>query len=247
MDRTRYSTIAHHHHLFCSPLSPATVDAVIQLMDLPRRARVLDVGCGKAEMLIRAIERCAGTGVGIDPNPAFLHEAADRAEGRLPDGAIAFYCARFEDVALERGSFDAVMCVGSTHAVGGYPRALAPLAALVRPGGIVVAGEGYWKQKPAPGYLAVLDGAEDEFTTHAGNAAVGVEQGLMQRFAIESSEEEWDAYEGLYSETVERFAAEHPDDPDHDAMLARIRPWRQAYLTWGRATLGFGVYGFGRR
>jgi len=219
---------------------------MIQLMDLPRRARVLDVGCGKAEMLIMAIEQCAGTGVGIDPNAVFLDAARDRAEERIPDGALALYCARFEDVTLAPGSFDAVMCVGSTHALGGYAQALAPLAELVRPGGIIVAGEGYWKQKPAPAYLAALDGAEHEFMTHDRNAAIGVERGLTHRFAIESSLAEWDAYEGLYAETVERFAAEHPDDPDHDAMLARIRPWRDAYFEWGRSTLGFGVYGFGK-
>lgn len=244
MDRTRYSTIAHHHHLFCSPLSAATVDHMITLMDLPRHARILDVGCGKAEMLIRAVERSAGTGVGIDPNPAFLDTARDRAEGRIPDGALALYRARFEDVALEPATFDAVMCVGSTHAVGGYAQALAPLAGLARPGGIVVAGEGYWKQPPAPAYLVAFGGTEDEFTTHDGNVALGLERGLTSRFAYESSEAEWDAYEGMYAETIERFAADHPDDLDRDAMLARIRPWREAYLNWGRVTLGFGVYGF---
>ena len=246
MDRTRYSTIAHHHHLFCSPLSAATVDSMIALMDLKRRARVLDVGCGKAEMLIRALEQCGGTGVGIDPNAAFLDEARDRAQRRLPDGALTLRGARFEDVALEPGSFDAVMCVGSTHAIGRYAQALAPLAGLVRPGGIVVAGEGYWKQKPAPEYLVAFEGTEDEFTTHDGNITIGVGLGLTQRFAIESTEAEWDEYEGLYADSIERFAAEHPDDADHDAMLARIRPWRDAYLRWGRATLGFGVYGFGK-
>lgn len=244
MDRTRYSTIAHHHHLFCSPLFPATVDHMIELMNLPPGARVLDVGCGKAEMLIRTIERTRGTGVGIDPNDGFLAEATARAAGRIPAGSLTLHCARFEDVALEPGSFDAVMCVGSTHAIGNYSLALAPLAKLARSGGIVVAGEGYWRQDPAPGYLELLGGTEDEYTTHAGNVAIGVSLGLIERFAIESSVAEWDEYEGLYASTVERFAAEHPDDPDHDAMLARIRPWREGFLTWGRDTLGFGVYGF---
>ena len=247
MDRTRYSTIAHHHHLFCSPLSAATVDSMIQMMDLPRGARVLDVGCGKAEMLIRAVEQCEGNGVGIDPNAAFLDAARDRARSHLPNGALVLHGARFEDVALEPGSFDAVMCVGSTHAIGRYAQALAALAGLVRPGGIVVAGEGYWKQKPAREYLVAFEGTEDEFTTHVGNITIGLERGLTQRFAIESTEAEWDEYEGLYADSIERFTAEHPDDPDHDAMLARIRPWRDAYLRWGRATLGFGVYGFEKR
>ena len=51
----------------------------------------------------------------------------------------------------------------------------------------------------------------------------------------------WDLYEGTYAANVERFAAAHPDDPDAPAMLARIRPWREGYLRWGRTTLGFAL------
>ena len=105
-------------------------------MELPRHARILDVGCGKAEMLIRAIEQCAGTGVGVDLNPAFLETARDRADRRIPDGALVLYASRIEDLARDLGTFDAVMCIGSTHALGGYVEALAPLAAFVRPGEI---------------------------------------------------------------------------------------------------------------
>ena len=36
----------------------------------------------------------------------------------------------------------------------------------------------------------------------------------------------------------------NPHDPDAQAMLERIRPWREAYLRWGRDTLGFGLYLF---
>lgn len=220
---------------------------MIRRMELPRHARILDVGCGKAEMLIRAIEQCAGTGVGVDMNAAFLEAARDRAERRIPDGALALYVSRIEDLTFDLGTFDAVMCVGSTHALGGYAESLAALAAFARPGGVIVAGEGYWKQKPAPGYLEALGGTEDEYTTHEGNVAIGVERGLTRRFDFESTEADWAAYEDLYAETLERFVVEHPEDPDRDAMLARIRPWRAAYLAWGRATLGFGVYGFEKR
>ena len=43
---------------------------------------------------------------------------------------------------------------------------------------------------------------------------------------------------------VERYARNNPDDPDCPAMVTRIRRWRDAYLRWGRDTLGFGLYLF---
>jgi SAM-dependent methyltransferase len=239
MDRMRYSTIAHRAHVFCSPLAEHTVDALLAQLQLGPGARVLDVGCGKAEMLVRAVQRYDAAGVGVDPNRAFLDEA------RL-DNRVVLHAARLQDLELAPGSFDAVLCIGSTHAFGSYADALRGLATLVRGGGKLVIGEGYWKQAPVPDYLEVLGGTADEFTSHEGNIRLGEAQGLTLRFAITSSDPEWDAYEGLYAESIERFAAEHPEDPDRDAMLARSRTWHSAYLRWGRSTLGFGVYVFAK-
>ena len=57
-----------------------------------------------------------------------------------------------------------------------------------------------------------------------------------------SNDDEWDEYEGLYCSAVERYVDAHPEDPDGPAMGERIRRWHDAYLRWGRDTLGFGFY-----
>lgn len=66
MNRLRFSTIAHRDQVFCSPLSSAKADQLVALLDLPKPARVLDVGCGKAELLLRIIARYGAVGVGVD-------------------------------------------------------------------------------------------------------------------------------------------------------------------------------------
>ena len=55
-------------------------------------------------------------------------------------------------------------------------------------------------------------------------------------------DDEWDEYEWRYARPVETFVAENPDGPDAEEMLRKIRTWRDAYLRWGRDTLGFGLY-----
>ena len=142
--------------------------------------------------------------------------------------------------------FDAALCVGSTHAFGDYRRALRALSAAVRPGGLLLVGEGYWKRDPHPDYLAALGANRIEFTDHAGNVARAVKAGLVLLYASASSDDEWDHYEGMYLRAVERYAAENPGDPDSEAMRAHIRRWRDAYLRWGRSTLGFAMYLFRR-
>ena len=82
MDRWRYFAITHRDHVICNPTSLAKLDELIGLLDLRPGARVLDVACGKAEFLARMVERCAGSGVGVDASPQFAAAARDRLRQR---------------------------------------------------------------------------------------------------------------------------------------------------------------------
>ena len=65
------------------------------------------------------------------------------------------------------------ICIGSTHAFGAgdsaYPNTFERLKQLVRPGGYLLIGEGYWKQEPAPEYLAFIGDPVGIYRDHAGN------------------------------------------------------------------------------
>jgi hypothetical protein len=74
----------------------------------------------------------------------------------------------------------------------------------------------------------------------------GVEAGLIPMHATTATSDEWDEYEWKYCRSIERYAREQPNDPDVPEMLEQIRRWRDAYLRWGRDTLGFAVYLFYR-
>jgi hypothetical protein len=91
--------------------------------------------------------------------------------------------------------------------------------------------------------LEALGGAdESECTSHAATVQVGEDLGLIPLWSYVANDDEWDDYEWLYSSSIENYCFENPEDPDREAMLQRIRAWRKTYLTWGRDTLGFGLY-----
>ena len=90
----------------------------------------------------------------------------------------------------------------------------------------------------------MLEATREHHATHADNVAAGLDEGLLPLYAAVSSEDDWDHYEGLYARAIELYALAYPDDPDTPAMLARSRTWRDAYLRWGRDTLGFALYLF---
>lgn len=246
INQTKYTTIAHSRHVFYNPMGPERADNLLGLLDLSPGDRVLDVGCGRAELLVRAIERYGIAGTGIDTNADFLDRARVAAEGRVPEGALTLLNLAAASFAPGDGAFAAAICTGSTHAYGGYAETLRALSRLVRSRGRILVGEGFWKREPDPEYLAALGAAPDELMSHEGNIVVGEGVGLRLMHVATSSLEEWDHFEGLYARTVEEYASAHPEDPDSGAMGERIARWRDAYVRWGRDTLGFGLYLFRR-
>ncbi|MCF7788447.1 MAG: class I SAM-dependent methyltransferase [Prosthecobacter sp.] len=217
MNRLRFFTIAHRDLSFCCPVSSAKFEQVIEILDLPPQARVLDVGCGKAELLLRVMQRYNATGVGADPNAGFIHDAQTEAARRGHDGRVELHGAKIQDIPVGADSFDVALCIGSTHAFGRFAEALTELARLVKPGGQVLIADGYWKQKPDPDYLAFLGAAETDLPDHAGNESAGLEAGLVPFYSCVSSEDEWDHYEGRYCLAIERFLRDHPEDTDASA------------------------------
>ena len=136
----------------------------------------------------------------------------------------------FEANDYDQALFDLVICIGSTHASGGYRGAVKTARRLLRAGGMLLVGEGYWKRPPSADYLAFLHATADEHGTHQENQATGRNEGFDLLTCSECSQEEWDAYEEQYAHNVEAHVRANPHAPDADAMLNRIGPWREAYL-----------------
>ncbi len=246
MDHAKFTTIAHRNHRFCNPLDPAVLGRAVDGLGLVAGDRVIDVGCGKASLLVDLAVRCRTLGLGVDINAAFLAEGRALAERRGVAAAVTLEEVEAARLDLAAASFALALCIGSTHAMGGYPETLRALLRLVRPAGHVLVGQGYWKRPPDAEYLERLGATVDEMTTHEGNVKAGVSEGLIAAGAWVSSDDDWDRYEGLYADTIEDYVATHPGDPDAPAMLERIRRWRETYRRWGRDTLGFGLYLFRR-
>ncbi len=247
MDRWKYFAATHSDHVFCNPLSGAKVDELIELLRLPPGARVLDVACGKGELLCRTATRWKASGVGVDLSPFEVQNAnAKLAERRLAS-RVKIVHGDGADYAGEPDSFDAVCCLGASWIWGGHAGTLEALTRFARPGGLVVVGEPYWRCEPSPEHLSSAALTRESFATHAGNVETGVGQGLTFLHSIVSSEDDWDRYEGLTWYAGETWAANHVDDPDARELLERTREERRTYLRWGRDELGWAVYLFRKR
>ena len=147
MDGDDFTAIAHEGLAFMNPLAEEDVDEMIEALELEPNAHVLDLGCGKAEILMRIVERFPDVrATGLDNSPAILAEARRQAESRVPEAKVVLLEQDVREYAPEPGSFDLVVSTGGVAFRGGVGGTLAVLAGFVASGGKLLFGEGYWRE-----------------------------------------------------------------------------------------------------
>lgn len=237
VDWYRYAEIAHRSRAICGPVSEASAGALIDLLAVPSGGKVADIGCGKGEMLAGAVERWDAFGIGVEPAPGFVRSARALAEARGLADRIHIHARPVEEVALEARTFDAAICVGSTHAYGGFAEALRALHLLVRPAGTILVGATTGPQGvPDDGVLSALGATPEHFPDLA--AAVRHE-GMKVMATYDSSDEEWHEFELSLRESVERWAEGHRHDPLAADFLARAEAGWERYERWTKGKLVF--------
>lgn len=135
---------------------------------LAPEARVLDAGCGTGRVAI-ALAALGHPVVGVDADLSMLRVAAEDAP-RIP-----FWLADLTDLDLPQGvvgaGFDAVVLAGNVVpylAPGTLDSAMAQVASVTRPGGVVIAGFGVSPAQLPPDLPVTPVGAYDAAASAAG-------------------------------------------------------------------------------
>ena len=245
MDRWKFYDITHKHHLVCNPMSTPKLDELIDLFKLRPGARVLDIACGKGEMLVR-LAKCYGvSGVGVDISPFCIADTTKKLQQRAPNAQIEFVQMDGADYQPDSPeAFDLTMCIGASWVYGDHRGTLRALNRMTAPGGLVLVGEPFWLKEPEGEYLVADEMTREMFGSHHGNVVIGEEEGLVPLYTMVSSQDDWDRYETLQWYAAAEYASANPDDPDVPELLMRVAHGRKSYLKWGRDTLGWALYLF---
>jgi SAM-dependent methyltransferase len=218
LDSDDFTAIAHEGLAFMNPLAEEDVEEMIEALELEPGAHVLDLGCGKAEILLRIVERYPDVrATGLDKSAAVLAEARRQSETRVPESKVVLLEEDVREYAPEPGAFDLVVSTGGVSFRGGVGGTLAVLSGYVASGGKLLFGE------------------------------AAVEAGLDLKRAVTSSVDDWDAYEDAWARNGERYAEKHEGEEGVAELREWIANGRARYgELGGREILGFGLFLFGR-
>jgi len=111
---------------------------VVAFANLPRRARLLDVGSGTGALSRALLEGVPGsTIVGIEPSEAYVsHSRMDICDDRL-----RFEVGDAQDIPFDDDTFDATLSLLILQEISDAPLALREMHRVTRPGGLVVASQ----------------------------------------------------------------------------------------------------------
>jgi SAM-dependent methyltransferase len=236
VDRALASAIAHRWHPVAAPVSDANLLRL--LTRLGPVERVLDLGCGFGEWLLAALEAAPqATGVGVDTSAPAVEDGRRRAQLRGLAERVVF--EESDAASYEGGGFDAVLCVGATHAFGGLARTLDAVRAHLRPGGRVLLGEGFWEGDPSPQAMSALGAAPGELPDLNGLVEAARAAGYEPGYGHVSSTEEWDDYEWSWTGALTEWALTEAGEADRKSALAMAGTHREEWLSGYRGQLGF--------
>jgi SAM-dependent methyltransferase len=244
----RFHEIAEARHRILDPIDASKLRLVGQICELTPDSSVIDLCCGKAEMLAQWYEDHGISGTGVDLSGVFVAAARERLDGLGAGDRIEIVQAEAADWAraeaqrrdnAQRWPAHVVSCVGATWIGGGFAGTLELMRPLVQPDGLVVVGECHLRHG-APEHLAP-PGALDDFQPLATLLDVVEAQELELVEMVVSTTDEWDRYVASQWNTVHQYLAAHPDDPDADALRAWNAEARRRYVTWERDSIGWGV------
>lgn len=235
MNREQISRLAHADHPIAAPLDDDSVRRLLE-RGIPRGdGRILDLGCGGGEWLLRALTTHPQLRAeGVDISESSLTHARKTARILGVHERLVLHQEEAAGFAASH-AFDLVLSVGATHAFGGLLSTLTAARKHLASGGRVLIGDGFWAREPSPEAVEMLGDLADLPTT----MDCVIADGWTPVYGHISTRRELDDYEWAWTGSLASWALDHPADPDSSQALAAATTHRDEWLRVYREALGF--------
>ena len=248
MDIPRIFTIRESSHRIHNPLTEAKLADLGGALQLSPGTRVLDLASGSGEMLCTWARDHGITGTGVDMSTTFIERARARAAELGVDERVEFVHGDASGhVAAE--PVDLAACVGATWIGNGVAGTIELLDRSLRPGGLTLIGEPYWRRIPPDEETATNCHASgiadflllpDLITQFQGLGYDVVEMML-------ADQDSWDRYAAAQWLNMRRWLDRNPDDELAPEVREELTSEPASYARSTREYLGWGVFALMKR
>ena len=237
--RTWWHAVVEAEHELMNPTSADKIRLLGERLGLGPGSHVLDIASGRSGPARLLAQEFGCRVTCVERAPEFLAAARERiAEAGLED--------RIELVEADASTFkparyNAALCLGATFVYGGLVPTLERLRAAAPLLGV---GEPYWRSwplPPEPESVANRRTDEEEWLPLPETIERAESAGVRVVSFIASSEDDWDRYESLHWQTLDRWLAANPGHPQAEEFRARGAADRDRYLRWERAAMGWAI------
>lgn len=243
MDLPRSFTIRESSHRVCNPFISEKLAILGQAISPSPGTRVLDLACGKGELLCTWARDHGVTGTGVDISTVFLDAARARAvELGVADRVGYVHADASGHVADDPVGIAA--CIGATWIGSGVAGTVELLRRSLAPGGMMLIGEPYWRREPE--VQATLEGCQlarkddllplPELLEQFGALGCDVVEMIL------ADQDSWDRYVAAQWLNIRRWLDANPDDELADQMRAELAAGPVQHARYQREYLGWGVF-----
>lgn len=243
MDLPRIFTIRESSHRLHNPFTPGKLAALGQALHLAPGTRVLDLASGSGEMLCTWARDHQFTGTGVDISTVFTENARVRAAELGVADQVTFVHGDASGYVADE-PVDLAACVGATWIGDGLPGTVELLERSLRPGGLMLIGEPYWRQEVPDQETAAAchAGSKDDFLVLPGLIEQFGDLGYDVVEMVLADQDSWDRYQAAQWLNLRRWLDGNPDDELAAEVRAELDTEPSRYVRYQREYLGWGVF-----
>ncbi len=240
----KFHEIANTNHQIINPFTDEQLMLLADICGLNANTSLLDLCCGKAEMLGRWSAQYGIQGVGVDISKIFLKAAQHRINELGVASNITLIEADAATYPKPEHEYDIVSCIDASWIGDGLAGTLdITRQALSDENSLLLIGEPFWHEDPPiEAYQSLTDGDQDLFVTLPKTLDRFEQAGFELIEMVLADHQGWDRYEAMEWKAVFDWLLENPDDRDVPELRQWITDKRRTYLTYGRRYFGWGVF-----
>ena len=248
MELPRIFTIREQSHRVINPIDPPKLGLLGRVTGLRPDTTVLDLACGKGELLCTWARDHGIRGTGVDLHPPFLAAAHERAQELGVTEQLRFVHAD-ASAHVEAEPVDVAACLGATWIGDGPIGTLRLLERSLRPGGMALVGEPFWRKDPPD--QAAVEGShartrEDFLPLPELVEAFGA-AGWDTVEMVCADQDSFDRYVAAQWLNLRTWLDAHPDDELAPEVREELTTSPARYTRYQREYLGWGVFALTRR